>query len=147
MSGWIQISGVVHALPARRGDEDGSLLWIDAGELRERVEAQLFLAAVAPDQLNGAMGVAVGMVRDHEGEHSVSMRLEFGRVRDSGGVMSMSGGGIDADVQFTLDHDPPSGGYCARCGSRLEMPVVAVITPPDGGLIAEATGICRECDG
>jgi hypothetical protein len=146
VSGWIQISGVVHALPARRGDEEGSLLWINAGELREQVAAEVFLPAVAPDRLDGAMGVGVGMLHDRDGEHSASLRLEFGRVRESDGVVSISGGGVDADVRFTLDHNPPSGGYCARCGSKLEMPVISVITPPDGGVIAEASGICRECD-
>ncbi len=145
MSGWIQISGTLHALPARRGDEQGTYLWIDAGEHREHLEVELFLAAVAPDQLDAAMGVGVGMVRDVHGEHSGSVRLEFGRVREHDGVVSANGVGIDADIRFALDHHPPTGGFCARCGSELELPVVAVITPPDGGMIATAEGHCKEC--
>ena len=85
MNSWIQISGTMHALPARRGDEEGTYLWIDAGEHREHLEVELFLAAVAPDRLDAAMGVGVGMVRDIHGEHSGSVRLEFGRVREATG--------------------------------------------------------------
>ena len=145
MNSWIQISGTMHALPARRGDEDGTYLWIDAGEHREHLEVELFLAAVAPDRLDAAMGVGVGMVRDIDGEHSGSVRLEFGRVRESDGVVSANGVGIDADIRFVFDHHPPTGGFCARCGAELELPVVAVITPPDGGMIATAEGHCKEC--
>lgn len=145
MSGWIQISGVVHALPARCGEEDGTYLWIDAGEHREHLEVELFLPAVAYNELDAAMGVGIGLVRDRDGEHSGSIRLQFGRVRESDGVLSADGVGIEADIRFELDHHPPTGGFCARCGSELELPVVAVITPPDGGIMATATGYCREC--
>ena len=63
------------------------------------------------------------------------VRLEFGRVRDGRGVVSASGAGVDSDIVFALSHHPPEGGFCRHCGSELAVDVVAVITPPDGGVI------------
>jgi len=59
---WTQISGSISALPARRGDEFGTYLWIDAGVRHEHVVAELYLPAVSADDLDGALGVATGSV-------------------------------------------------------------------------------------
>ena len=147
IDGWAQIAGSVHVLPARRGDEPGSYLWISAGERREAVVAELFLPAVAPDRLDCAIGVAVASIaRTHTGEErSGPLRVQFGRVRDGRGVVSLEGAGLDADVAFSLVHGPPGGGFCSHCGDSLEFEVVDVIAPPDGGLIARVTSRCRRC--
>ncbi|MGH3075950.1 MAG: hypothetical protein ACRDQC_13525, partial [Gaiellales bacterium] len=59
---WTQMEGQLSALPARRGDEPGTYLWITAGEHHEAVTAELFLPAVASDDLDSALGVAVATV-------------------------------------------------------------------------------------
>ncbi|MGN6378429.1 MAG: hypothetical protein ACTHNU_05715 [Gaiellales bacterium] len=142
---WTHISGTLHALPARRGDESGSYLWVTAGELRERVVAEMFLAAVEPDHLDGAIGVAVGNVHTFGTDRSGDVRLQFGRVGEHRGVVSATGAGIDTDITFALSHHPPEGGFCPRCGSELEVDVVDVITPPDGGVIGRPEGRCSAC--
>jgi hypothetical protein len=130
---WTQISGTISALPARRGEEPGTYLWIDAGERGEQIVAELFLPAVAADSLDGALGVAIGTIRADGDDHSGEVRLEFGRVRDGRGVVS------------ARSHHPPEGGYCRHCGSELALDVVAVITPPDGGVIGMPAGRCNQC--
>jgi hypothetical protein len=143
---WTQITGSLSALPARRGEEPGTYLWIDAGERRERVVAELYLPAVPAEDLDGALGVAVGTIRSHDGEErSGEVRLEFGRVRGGRGVVSARGAGLDSDIVFALSHHPPEGGYCRHCGAELAVDVVAVITPPDGGVIGTPAGRCTQC--
>jgi len=146
MHGWIEIRGSLNALAARRGGEHGTYLWLSAGERHESVEAELFLPAVEPGALDGAMGVAVGMARlQNREERSGPVRVQFGRVRDGRGVVSLEGAGIDADVRFTLFEGPPGGGFCSHCGSPLEVDVVEAITPPDGGLIGRIQVTCGQC--
>jgi hypothetical protein len=142
---WTHISGSLFALPARRGEERGSYLWIAAGERNEQVVAELFLPAVAPDELDCAIGVAVGNVQASGAERGGDVRLQFGRVGDHRGVVSATGAGVDADITFSLSHHPPEGGYCPRCGSELAVDVVEVITPPDGGVIGRPEGRCARC--
>jgi hypothetical protein len=144
---WTHISGTLHALPARSGVESGTYLWVSAGERREHVEAELFLAAVEPDHLDGAIGVAVGNVQAEGVERTGEMRLQFGRVGEHRGVVSASGTGIDTDITFALSHHPPEGGFCPRCGSELDVDVVEVITPPDGGVIGRPEARCATCGG
>jgi hypothetical protein len=145
VSGWIQIEGMLHVVAARNGDEDGSFLWIGAGELREALTAELFLPAVASDRLDGAMGVAVGSIRGVDGERTGHVKLQFGRVDDGRGVVSATGDGIDADISFELRLHPPSGGFCAHCGAERTVDVMSVITPPDGGVICAPASPCAEC--
>ena len=142
---WTHISGTISALPARRGEEPGTYLWIDAGERGEQVIAELYLPAVDARDLDGALGVAIGTVRSHGDEHSGEVRLEFGRVRGGRGVVSARGAGVDSDILFALSHHPPEGGFCRRCGAELALDVVAVITPPDGGVIGMPSGRCTRC--
>ena len=142
---WTQVRGRLSALPARRGDEPGTYLWIDAGERHERIVAELYLPAVAADELDSALGVAVGTVQAAYAERSGEVRLQFGRVRDGAGVVSASGAGMDADIRFDLSAHPPDGGFCPHCGSELEVDVVAVITPPDGGVIGTPQTRCAAC--
>jgi hypothetical protein len=142
---WTQIAGTISALPARRGDEPGTYLWIDAGERGEHVVAELYLPAVSADSLDGALGLATGTVRTDRDDRSGEVRLEFGRVRDGRGVVSARGAGVDSDITFTLSRHPPGGGYCRHCGAELSVDVVAVITPPDGGVIGTPTGRCDLC--
>jgi hypothetical protein len=142
---WTHISGTISALPARRGDEPGTYLWIDAGERGEQVVAELYLPAVDALALDGALGVAIGTVRCHGDERSGEVRLEFGRVRDGRGIVSAWGTGVDSDIVFALSHHPPEGGFCRHCGAELEVDVVAVITPPDGGVIGMPSGRCAQC--
>jgi hypothetical protein len=142
---WTQINGTISALPARRGEEPGTYLWIDAGELGEQVVAELFLPAVAADRLDCALGVAIGTVRSYGDDRTGEVRLEFGRVRGGRGVVSARGSGVDSDIVFALSHHPPEGGYCPHCGSELSVEVVKVITPPDGGVIGMPAGRCTRC--
>ncbi len=144
---WTHISGTLHALPARRGDEYGSYLWVAAGERNEQVVAEVFLPAVPPGELDGAIGVATGNVQAAGVDRTGDLRLEFGRVSDLRGVVSASGAGIDTDITFALRRDPPEGGFCPHCGSPLEVDVVEVITPPDGGVIGQPEGRCAQCGG
>jgi hypothetical protein len=144
---WTHISGTLHALPARRGDEYGSYLWVAAGERNEQVVAEVFLPAVPPGELDGAIGVATGNVQAAGVDRTGDLRLEFGRVADGRGVVSASGAGIDTDITFALRRDPPEGGFCPHCGSPLEVDVVEVITPPDGGVIGQPEGRCTQCGG
>jgi hypothetical protein len=65
VSDWLRLSGALYALPAHRGEEHGSYLWLEAGQLREAVVAELFLPAVSCDELDNAMGVATGTVHIH----------------------------------------------------------------------------------
>jgi len=142
---WLQISGTLYALPAHRGDEQGSYLWLEAGDLREAIVAELFLPAVAPDQLDTAMGIATGTIQVH-GEHRTGdVHLEFGRVGPGGGVLSADGSLLHADVRFELRNHPPGGGFCPRCGNQLTVEPVSVITPPDGGLIGSPVTRCDSC--
>jgi hypothetical protein len=143
---WTQISGSVSALPARRGDELGTYLWIDAGVRHEHVVAELYLPAVSADDLDGALGVATGSVHAGGDDHTGQVRLEFGRVRAGRGVVSARGAGVDSDIVFALSHHPPEGGFCRHCGEELIVDVVAVITPPDGGVIGTPAGRCTRCD-
>lgn len=142
---WTQVEGELNALPARRGDEPGTYLWIIAGERHEQVTVELFLPAVAADGLDGALGIAIGTVRAEDGEWSGEVRLEFGRVKDGRGVVSAAGPGIDSDIRFTLSTHPPGGGYCRHCGAALEVAVMSVITPPDGGVIGTPQTRCGAC--
>ena len=145
MTGWLQIEGRIHALPARRGDEAGSYLWLAAGEGYEHVWAELYLPAVTVEQLDMAMGVATGVVSIADEERFGQVTLQFGRVRDDRGVVSAGGKLLDADILFQLLHAPPDGGFCAHCGGELEVDVVDVITPPDGGLIGAPRSRCPGC--
>jgi hypothetical protein len=145
VSEWLQIAGRLHVLPAVRGDEQGSYLWLEAGELREAVVAELFLPAVPSDQLDTAMGIATGTVQIHGEQRMGDVQLRFGRVGESSGVLSADGGVLAADVSFQLLRYPPDGGYCPRCGSELLVEPVSVITPPDGGLIASVVSRCEAC--
>ncbi len=147
MKGWAQIEGTLYALPARRGSETGSYLWVQAGHRDERVTAELFLPVVPPDELDCAVGVAVGTVSDAASSRTGDVTLEFGRVRDGRGVVSARGVGLDTDIRFELSHHPPSGGFCSHCGGELETAAVEVITPPDGGVIGEPCPRCPRCDG
>lgn len=148
IDGWAQIAGSLHVLPARRGAESGSYLWVIAGERQEAIVAELFLPAVAPEALDGAVGVATGSVsRPAAGEErSGHLSVQFGRVRDGRGVVSLEGAGLDADVTFALVPGPPGGGYCAHCGGALEFEVVDAITPPDGGVIGRFDRRCTRCE-
>jgi hypothetical protein len=142
---WLQISGTLYALPAHRGEEQGSYLWLEAGEMREAIVAELFLPAVAPDRLDNSMGIATGTVQVH-GEHRTGdVQLEFGRVGQQVGVLSADGSLLRADVRFELRHHPPGGGFCPRCGSPLTVDPISVITPPDGGLIGSPATRCDTC--
>ena len=148
IDGWAQIAGSVHVLAARRGDERGSYLWVSAGERREAINAELFLPAVEPGALDGAIGVAVASVArpDTGEERSGPVRVQFGRVRDGRGVVSLDGAGVEADVTFALHHAPPGGGFCAHCGGALKFDPVDAITPPDGGLIGRVDHRCLRCE-
>jgi hypothetical protein len=142
---WLQVSGTLYVLPAHRGEEQGSYLWLEAGELREALVAELFLPAVPPSQLDTAMGIATGSVQIN-GEHRTGdVQLVFGRVGEQRGVLSADGGILAADVTFELRRHPPSGGFCPRCGSPLVVDPVSVITPPDGGLIGAPVTRCDAC--
>jgi hypothetical protein len=145
VSDWLQVSGTLCALPARRGDEAGSYLWLEAGERAEAVVAELFLPAVYPDALDAAMGVATGSVQIGSEQRLGDVQLHFGRVRGDRGVLSADGRVLKADVSFTLHHHHPGGGFCPRCGGPLVVEPVAVITPPDGGLIASPVARCEAC--
>jgi hypothetical protein len=142
---WTHVEGELSALPARRGGELGTYLWLTAGERHERVTAELFLPAVAADELDSALGIAIGTVSAEDGDWTGDVRLEFGRVKDGRGVVSISGVGLDADVRFTLSSHPHDGGYCRHCGAELEVAVVSVITPPDGGVIGTPQTHCGAC--
>jgi hypothetical protein len=136
----------VHALPARRGEETGAFLWIEAGQRRERVDVEVYLPMVSPDRLDSEMAVGPALLHAGSGDETGHLRVSFGRVRDGRGVVSLSGAGIEADVRFRLSHQPPTGGYCRHCGSELDVRPVDVITPPDGGLIASPSVRCATCD-
>jgi hypothetical protein len=142
---WSQVEGELSALPARRGEEPGTYLWITAGEMHEKVTAELFLPAVAADELDCALGIAVGTVQAADGDWTGEVTLLFGRVRDGRGVVSASGPGLDADIRFTLRSDPPEGGFCRHCGGKLDVDTVSVITPPDGGVIGTPKTRCGAC--
>jgi hypothetical protein len=147
VTGWVQIQGTLHALPARRGGETGSYLWVEAGDRNERMTAELFLPLVAPEALDCAVGVAVGTVTDAASSRTGDLTLEFGRVREGRGVVSAQGAGLDADIRFELSHHPRSGGFCSHCGGELETATIDVITPPDGGVIGAPRPRCPRCDG
>jgi hypothetical protein len=145
VSDWLRLSGALYALPAHRGEEQGSYLWLEAGELREAVVAELFLPAVSCDQLDNAMGVATGTVHIHGEPRMGDVQLRFGRVGEERGVLSADGGILSADVSFTLHRHPPSGGFCPLCGGSLVIEPVSVITPPDGGVIGAPVTRCEAC--
>jgi hypothetical protein len=142
---WLQISGVLYVLPAHRGEEQGTYLWLEAGELREAVVAELFLPAVYPDQLDTAMGIATGSVHIADEHRMGDVQIRFGRVDEQRGVLSADGAVLSADVSFELRRHPPSGGFCPLCGSPLVVDPVSVITPPDGGLIGAPVTRCGAC--
>src|SRR5262249_30198810 len=121
MMEWLQISGTLYAMPAHRGEEQGSYLWLEAGELRGAIVAELLLPAVAPDLIDTAMGIATGTVDLHGERRTGDVHLEFGRVGPDGGVLSADGTLLHADVRFDLRLHPPSGGFCPRCGSALAI--------------------------
>ena len=73
------------------------------------------------------------------------VRLDFGRVKDGRGVVSASGDALDADIRFILSSHPADGGFCRHCGAELEVAVVSVITPPDGGVIGTPQTRCGAC--
>ena len=106
MTDWLQVAGALYALPATRGDEAGSYLWLEAGERAEAVVAELFLPAVHPDRLDAAMGVATGSVQIGSEQLWGTSQLHFGRVRGDRGVVSADGRVLAADVTF--DAVPPS---------------------------------------
>jgi hypothetical protein len=145
VSGWLHITGEVFALPAVRGEEHGSWLWITAGDHGERVTAELYLPAVPPDALDMAMGVSTGSVQHHGELRSGDVPLQFGRVADGRGVLSVTGELLDADISFELRRQPPDGGFCPHCGTALEVETVKVITPPDGGVMGAPQARCTEC--
>jgi hypothetical protein len=145
VSGWTQISGTVWALPAHRGAEEGCYLWIEGGERREALTAELYLPHVSPDELNGALGVATGAVRTAAGERSGDVRIEFGRVTGERGVLSVAGAGVDTDLRFELRRHPREGAFCSQCGSKLDVAPVDVITPPDGGVMGVPESRCGSC--
>jgi hypothetical protein len=147
VTSWFTVRGTVHALPARRGDEDGTYLWIDAGQLHEALRGELYLPAVPASGLDGAMGVGLGEIETGGGATAEDVKVEFGRVDETGGVVSLSARGVEADVRFDLRRQPPSGGFCAQCGAELELGAVEVITPPDGGVIATPQARCAACGG
>jgi hypothetical protein len=91
------------------------------------------------------MGIATGTLQVH-GEHRTGdVQLEFGRVHPQGGVVSIDGSLLRADVRFELRHHPRDGGFCPRCGSPLVVQPISVITPPDGGLIGSPVTRCDTC--
>ena len=145
MTDWLQVAGALYALPATRGDEAGSYLWLEAGERAEAVVAELFLPAVHPDRLDAAMGVATGSVQIGSEQHLGDVQLHFGRVRGDRGVVSADGRVLAADVTFTLYHHHPEGGFCQRCGGPMVVDPIEVITPPDGGLIVTPVARCEAC--
>jgi hypothetical protein len=147
VSDWLQVSGALYAIPAHRGEEAGSYLWLEAGERAEAVIAELFLPAVYPDALDAAMGVATGSVQIGSEQRLGDVQLQFGRIRGDRGVVSANGRVLSADVRFTLHHNHPDGGFCPQCGSAMVVDPVAVITPPDGGLIATPVTRCGACGG
>ena len=144
MTEWLQVEGWLHALPARRGSEEGTYLWIEAGELHAKLVAEVFVPVITPDTHDDALGVGTGTV-DFGGRHSTGdLTLQFGRVRDERGIVSL-GGLVDADVRFRLSLHPPGGGFCPFCGAELDVEVVTVITPPDGGLMGTPSTRCPQC--
>lgn len=145
MTDWLQVAGSLYALPATRGDEAGSYLWLEAGELAEAVVAELFLPAVHPDRLDAAMGVAIGSVQIGSEQRLGDVQLQFGRVRGDRGVLSADGRVLSADVSFMLYHHHPAGAFCPRCGGPMVVDPVEVITPPDGGLIVSPVTRCEAC--
>jgi hypothetical protein len=145
VTGWLQISGEVFALRAVRGDEEGTWLWITAGEHHEAIVCELYLPAVRPEDLDAAMGVATGTVQRAGETRSGNVGLEFGRVAEGRGVLTATGELLDADIRFELSNHPPDGGFCPHCGSGLDVEVVKVITPPDGGVMGSPQATCREC--
>ena len=50
-----------------------------------------------------------------------------------------------ADIRFTLSGHPADGGFCRHCGAELQVDVVSVITPPDGGIIGTPQTHCGAC--
>jgi hypothetical protein len=144
---WLQIAGILYVLPAVRGDEQGCYLWLEAGERDQQVVAELFLPAVSWDALDGAMGIATGTVQLAGEQRMGDVQLQSGRVGEQRGVLSADGRVLAADVRFELRRHPPGGGFCPRCGSELVIEPVAVITPPDGGVIGAPSTRCEACGG
>jgi len=52
---------------------------------------------------------------------------------------------VNADIRFVLSSHPADGGFCRHCGAELEVAVVSVITPPDGGVIGTPQTRCGAC--
>jgi hypothetical protein len=142
---FLSLDGTLHVLPARRGEEQGAFLWVDAGERHERLQAEMYLPLVAADALDSSMGLATAVIHTEGGDETGEVHVSFGRVRDGRGIASLSGAGIEADVRFRLSMQPPTGGYCRHCGSELDVQPVEVITPPDGGVMPLPSARCPEC--
>jgi hypothetical protein len=142
---WLQLEGTLYALPAARGEEPGSYLWLEAGRRDEAVVAELFLPAVGPEALDNALGIAIGSVEIGGLPRTGEVQLRFGRVVNGTGVLSADGEVLAADVRFEVRFHPRSGGFCPRCGGELQLEPVIVITPPDGGLIGEPLTRCGVC--
>jgi hypothetical protein len=142
---WLQVAGALYALPAQRGDEAGTYLYLEAGERAEAIVAELFLPAVQPDSLDAAMGVATGSVQIGGEQRLGDVQLQFGRIRGDRGVLSADGRVLSADVSFEIFHHHPEGGFCPRCGGAMVVDPIEVITPPDGGLIVAPLARCEAC--
>ncbi len=145
MTDWLQVEGALYALPAKRGEEAGTYLYLEAGERAEAIVAELFLPAVHPDSLDAAMGVATGSVQIGGEQRLGDVQLQFGRVRGDRGVLSADGRVLSADVSFVLHHHHPEGGFCPRCGGPMVVDPIEVITPPDGGLMVTPLARCEAC--
>jgi hypothetical protein len=147
MSPFISVEGTLYVMPAVRGEESGTYAWVDAGARHERVHAEMYLPLVDCDRLDSQMSVAPALMHTEDGDESAEVRVEFGRVRDGHGVVSLSGESVEADVRFELRAGPPDGRFCRQCGSELDVRPVQVITPPDGGLMGVPDLRCPRCDG
>ena len=142
---WTQVDGELSALPARRGDEPGAYLLDPRGRAARADDGRALPPGGGGDELDSALGIAVGTVRVMDSEWTGDVRLQFGRVRDGRGVVSATGPGLDADIRFTLSGHPADGGFCRHCGAELQVDVVSVITPPDGGVIGTPQTHCGAC--
>ena len=143
-----QISGATSALPARRGDEHGTLP-VDRRRRAPRGSRRRAVPAGRgrPSELDGAMGVATGSVQIGR---RATAPAGAARVRPRSATAAASSRprarASTPTSCFALSHHPPEGGFCRHCGAELVVDVVAVITPPDGGVIGTPAGRCTRCD-
>ena len=111
-----------------------------------RSTAELFLPAVAADELDSRAGRGGG---DRACRRTATGRATCGS--SSAGCATAAawcrpaGRGLDADIRFALSGHPPEGGFCRHCGAELQVDVVSVITPPDGGIIGTPKTHCGAC--